>query len=78
MVIVCPLSTVISVQYAKFGRSVASSEMCPEESVRAPRADYFVDEAFPVGKADNGRPKEDTNCLAIRSLEVREIIVSIK
>ncbi|PVD28203.1 hypothetical protein C0Q70_10790 [Pomacea canaliculata] len=67
MLISCPASTVISVQYAKFGRSVPSARMCPAgDTLTSPAlmSEVMLAPGYRVTAA------EDTNCLAIRSLEV--------
>ena len=72
----CPASTVISVQYAKYGRSVPSSLMCPRGAA-APDTRSLLAGGEGEGRgagagADGARgAKENTNCLAVRSLEVR-------
>ena len=70
----CPASTVISVQYAKYGRSVPSSLMCPRGAAAPdPRSLLAGGEGEGRGPGSDGGQgaKENTNCLAVRSLEVR-------
>ena len=74
LVVACPPSTVISVQYAKYGRSVPSSRMCPR---RAGRFLHTGELGGGTGGGEEGaRVEENTNCLAVRSLEVRLEFVS--
>ncbi|KAK7486613.1 hypothetical protein BaRGS_00022138, partial [Batillaria attramentaria] len=71
LVIRCPASTMISVQYAKFGRSVPSRQMCPARAAHPPRVGHFYVDQQNVVTLGPPSVIEDTNCLAIRSLEAR-------
>ncbi|KAK0044560.1 protein eva-1 C [Biomphalaria pfeifferi] len=61
MVVTCPPETLINIQYAKYGRSVPSSVMCS-----APSTEPAPEGAF---SEQNSDLVEDTNCIAVRSLE---------
>ncbi|KAK6985482.1 protein eva-1 C [Biomphalaria glabrata] len=63
MVVTCPPGTLINIQYAKYGRSVPSSVMCS-----APSTEPAPEGAFSEQNADL---VEDTNCIAVRSLEFK-------
>ncbi|KAK3801723.1 hypothetical protein RRG08_033907 [Elysia crispata] len=74
----CPPPTLITVQYAKYGRSVPSSQMCGNKTKsrsrnlsRSLRNPLLSSTAAP-------KFEEDTRCVAVRSLEVSGVVEELR